>query len=311
MDNIKTPLDSDKQTVKSSNVSTPNSHTQTNPINPQSPIQKTTPPSINRSSIFGQKASMVNGKYVINNQTSQQPLAQNSSNQNAKNSSSKKPMGSEIIKPDNPKVFTFNKKGLWFWIISSALAVLIILSILLTIFLPKGNLPANIDVNFDITSEMDYSKLEFGERTGNDLTDLKILPGQVLPLSFSVHNKVIEGKENLAGDIFVRVRVYVTLENRQSNYYSSLFEYSMGDSSMWYSGLDGYLYYKGVLSPNTSANVFNSLKLKTSIGNEFNGKQIKLFLEGHALQADYQAVVETWETAPYSWLTEYARRGEQ
>ena len=117
------------------------------------------------------------------------------------------------------------------------------------------------------------------------------------------------------GEVYVRIRlISFVKENGEYNAFYDIFNYNMEGNTSWFEGADGFLYYKDTLKSNTTVEICNKLTLNKNLGNDFQGKEIKVVFEGQCLQAGpntFGAIVEEWPTAPYQWRQIFDDRGSQ
>lgn len=176
-----------------------------------------------------------------------------------------------------------------------ALLIMVLLTVALVLFLPQPYRANDIVVDFSTSATLTPAGgIIPGEPT-------KVMPGDDIDCTFNVLSSAqVSGNETL--DVFVRVRVYGICEGR---YFGNIISLKLTDSTKWVRGADGYYYYKSKLSPNQSIDIANQIHLETSIDNWFGGKTLNVVFSAEALQAEYQAIVELWPTAPIQWSANF------
>ena len=105
------------------------------------------------------------------------------------------------------------------------------------------------------------------------------------------------------------MRIKVSFVN-DNNYISSA-GFNLLNEDCWFEGNDGYYYYtktddcSGVISPNQSVEISQVITIGEEVGNDYAGKSLNINFNAEALQANYQAIVEIWKTAPSEWSNQF------
>lgn len=192
------------------------------------------------------------------------------------------------------------------------LAILIAVSTTMIVVYPTAKRMSDIKIDFSATSKFEPISIDT-EASGPQRE--YAMPGDQINCQFKISSKKDPNfTEDVNLDVFLRFKVSVNLDQ---NYISSMDENEMSSISLefvdtnWMKGVDGYYYLtksstsKGVLSPGDTIEISRSFILSTAIGNEYAGKKVGITFEAEALQANYQAIVELWPTAPYQWSSQY------
>lgn len=213
------------------------------------------------------------------------------------------------VKRDNPVlVLAFKHKKLVISLIAIFASLLIATGIIFLV-LPKPTRPADVWIKFDVSSEYELIRLDSSVSPG---VVQKVMPGDTFNSKFTVSNT--DELEN-NGEVYVRIRLYsVIKENGIDNIYYDIFDFNLEGNNNWCQGGDGYLYYLGTLKSNTTIEICNKIRLNKELGNEFQGKEIKVVFEGQCLQAGlntYGAIIEEWPTAPHQFRDRFDDRGSQ
>ena len=126
--------------------------------------------------------------------------------------------------------------------------------------------------------------------------------------TFNISTSRNEQSTDANNDVFLRIRAVIESED---NFFPNTIVLTFTDGGRWFKGLDGFYYLQktpgtsGVLSPGEKISISRSLLIDKTVGNEFAGKSITIMFEAEVLQAEYQAILEIWPTAPYEWSSQY------
>lgn len=216
---------------------------------------------------------------------------------------SDKIVGSEMV--FEKTVREKDKKKIVIAILIALLAVLIATSIVLIMILPQATRLNDISINFDTTGSFKPIIADDDNQNPRQL----VMPGDEVKCLFTIQSNVnAESDESVNLDVFVRFKLYFDIED---NYFSKI-SLDFIDGDMWFRGADGYYYLnkgimneKGVLSPGEKIEIANGFRISKDLGNEYAGKKVKVVFDCQALQANYQAIVELWPTAPDQWANNF------
>lgn len=176
-------------------------------------------------------------------------------------------------------------------IVVSIILVLSALTSLVYFAFIKPSLPTKININFSVEFKFDY----VNSGTAGTAEPKTVMPGDNVDLSYIISSQAEEGQNS--GDVYIRITSYAVCDN---NYYADFFSIYFKDNN-WYKGNDGYYYYKGVLTPNTSIDSVKYIHISDAIGYEFAGKNVEVHIVAQALQAGTGAIETMWPTAPEEW----------
>ena len=183
----------------------------------------------------------------------------------------------------------------------AGLAILLALALALIVVFPRTTRTIDIDINFNASADIVISDEQMTSRS-------KIMPGDKIDYTFNISTSKNENSSDANLDVFLRIRASIQSEN---NFFPNTVVLTFTDGGRWFRGIDGFYYLQktantsGVLSPGDKISISRSLKIDTSVGNEFAGKSITIMFEAEVLQAEYQAILEIWPTAPYEWASQY------
>lgn len=186
------------------------------------------------------------------------------------------------------------------------LAILIGVSTVMLIVTPQSRRMSDISINFVANSEFEPIAISAGGAEGEERQ--YVMPGDSVKCTFKIESQKdpnFTADVNL--DVFLRFKVYFETDD---NYFSSI-SLNFIDEDKWIKGVDGYYYYskgsnsKGVLSPGDKIEIIKSFYIDTQLGNEYAGKKVAVNFDAQVLQANYQAIMELWPTAPYTWSSQY------
>jgi hypothetical protein len=202
----------------------------------------------------------------------------------------------KIIKQQTPPK---NKKKRVIVAILAVLIILIMLCVILYVAFISPTQPAEIKISFSTSITLDTTSDDGQE------TVAKLLPGDDLNCKFVIQSAQTDDESSSVGDVYVRLRVYAICDG---NYFPSSFSFTFTDRAKWYNGVDGYWYYKGVLTTGETIDAVKTLHFNENIGNEFAGKTVSVMFSAEALQATggngantTDSINEMWPTAPYEW----------
>ena len=103
---------------------------------------------------------------------------------------------------------------------------------------------------------------------------------------------------------WIRVAVDVTTTSKDKTMIGNVadlqvaIEQTMEDSKLWVKGDDGYMYYVKPVEPNGTADLFKTVTIPTSWGNEAADAKFSIDIQAEAVQYDNNGA--TWDAA--SWL---------
>lgn len=188
-----------------------------------------------------------------------------------------------------------SKKAKVLTIVIAAVVFLSLLTSLVYFSFIKPTLPMDISIEFS-------TEFEFINNETSTPTQYKnVLPGDKIDISYVISSTVEEGQPTNDKDVYVRVVAYALCDN---NYHGDVFEVIFQDDA-WYTGKDGYCYYKGVLSANSSIDSIKYIQINEKLGSEFAGKTVTVQIIAEALQKGTGSVDTMWPTAPDEWKNQY------
>ncbi len=185
------------------------------------------------------------------------------------------------------------------------LALIIAVSVTLILVFPNQKRVNDISISFE--PSVVFQPVIAGAGQGEERQ--YVMPGDEVKCTFNIKSAInSKSDESVNLDVFVRFKFDFDTED---NYFSTL-TLNFIDGDMWYKGVDGYYYLtkglsspSGVLSPGEEIEIIKGFYIDTALGNEFAGKTVRVNFDCQALQANYQAIVELWPTAPYQWASQY------
>ena len=189
------------------------------------------------------------------------------------------------------------------FIILGTVGLVILLSLALTLILVFPTASRVIDINIDFHASADIV-ISDEEWTSSS----KILPGDKIDYTFNISTSINEQSTDANLDVFLRIRASISSED---NFFPNTIVLTFTEGGRWFKGIDGFYYLQktpgttGVLSPGEKISISRSLLIDKTVGNEFAGKSITIMFEAEVLQAEYQAILEIWPTAPYEWSSQY------
>lgn len=204
-----------------------------------------------------------------------------------------------------------NKKIIIISLVVILLAILIAVSTTMIVVYPTASRIKDINIDFTATSE--FKPVEIESDVSGEPRQYA-LPGDRIEGEFTITAKRTagyEGTENL--DVFLRFKVSMDLEDNSIMSYDNEGNETLtlgfvDNVNTWTRGVDGYYYLNRVLSPGETPDVISVSKdfiISTAIGNEYAGKKVGIGFEAEVLQANYQAIMELWPTAPYIWSSQF------
>ena len=195
-----------------------------------------------------------------------------------------------------------NIKKFWITLMVVLLTVLIVASTTLILINPTPNRPS--DISIDFTTNFSYAPISITEETPNNY---KAMPGDKLQCKFKIQSNANAQSTGDNLNVFLRIKVSFVNDN---NYISSA-GFNLLNEDCWFEGNDGYYYYtktddcSGVISPNQSVEISQVITIGEEVGNDYAGKSLNINFNAEALQANYQAIVEIWKTAPSEWSNQF------
>ncbi len=141
------------------------------------------------------------------------------------------------VNQDNPVlVIGFKHKKLVISLIAIIVSLLIAVGIVFAV-LPMPTRPADVEIEFRVTGELDLIRLDSTVSPGEIQ---KVMPGDAFNSKFTVSNI---DRFNNNGKVYVRVRLISYIEeNGFENAYYDIFNYNMEGNTNWIEGCDGLLY---------------------------------------------------------------------
>ncbi len=188
------------------------------------------------------------------------------------------------------------RKGLLF--LSLLLVFIVLLSVTLKIVLPQGDPIPQIDISFVCSSDF-HLKLK---TSGGTLNRTEVLPGDTLETTVAFGlDKNDNTNLSLNNSVFVKARIYGKLGNE---YRTNLFGYELDGN--WTRSINGYYYFNKILSLGANGEsvmeeMTTNIIIGENVGNELQGKNVKVVIEFTILQAEYEAILDVWKDAPYVW----------
>ena len=185
-------------------------------------------------------------------------------------------------------------------------AIIIGVSTTMIIVFPNKSRMNDISINFITKSSFEPIIISGGSQ---DEDRQLIMPGDTVKCTFSLESQKDENfdDDGVNLDVFLRFRVYF---EAGENFFSTLHLNLVSDDT-WIKGVDGYYYYSkgvnsdGVLSPGDRLEISRSFYIDEKLGNEYAGKQVNVYFDAEVLQANYQAAVELWPSAPPMWMNQF------
>lgn len=191
------------------------------------------------------------------------------------------------------------RKGLLF--LSLLLTFIVLLSVTLKIILPQGEPVPQIDITFVCSSDFNLT-LKTNETSSNRTL---VLPGDTLTTTVKFKLQKNDNTDlTLNNSVFVKTRIYGKLGDE---YKPNLFGYELDGN--WTKSINGYYYYNKIISlgpdgESVEEELSTNILIDKNVGNEYQGKAVKVVIEFTILQAEYEAIDDVWKDAPYAWQQE-------
>ena len=185
-----------------------------------------------------------------------------------------------------------NKKRLFAFIGAFVLSAVLVISLVLILVFPVATRPMDISVKFGAMVNI----VEVDGETPEE--NFLLLPGDTVDYTMTIRSDRTE--DSGSGNLGVFVRIMASMVTH-SAYSADGVILNINDENLWHRGADGFYYYKNILNPGEEIVIERSFSIDTSIGNEYAGQKVEIRFEADALQAEYQAILEEWPTAPYEW----------
>lgn len=182
------------------------------------------------------------------------------------------------------------------------LTILFVVAFFIFVLIIVSVTTAYFSSNNTAQGTIQLGELDFSLTSTSAQSDI-VMPNSYVGQSTSIINSRDQNGNNYSNlcSILYNFSVYATIDDQIDDELTDYLWYQIDDQK-YIQADDGAFYYVGFLNAGESETLFNDVFLDAQIGNEYQGKSLKFYVNINAIQAENDAYKELWNDAPEEWI---------